>query len=141
MTLSRLFVYGTLRGDLSHEMSRALAQRAARLGEGTVHGQLFNLGEYPGLVLSDRTHDLVKGEIYDIAPDRLEATLSLLDEYEGLGPSEPEPHEYRREVVRVTISGGETTEAWAYVLNQPTQGLPQIPSGDFREWRDAHRVA
>jgi gamma-glutamylcyclotransferase (GGCT)/AIG2-like uncharacterized protein YtfP len=141
MTLSRIFVYGTLRGDLSHEMSLALAQRASLLGEGTVQGQLFSLGAYPGLVLSDRLHDVVKGEVYEIAPDRIEGTLALLDEYEGLGPSEPEPHEYRREAVPVTISGAETIEAWAYVLNQPTQGLPQIPSGDFREWRDAHRVA
>jgi gamma-glutamylcyclotransferase (GGCT)/AIG2-like uncharacterized protein YtfP len=141
MTLSRLFVYGTLRGDLSHEMSMALAQRASLLGEGAVQGQLFNLGTYPGLVLSDRAQDVVKGEVYEIAPERLQATLNLLDEYEGLGPLDPEPHEYRREAVRVALSSGELVDAWAYVLNQTTQGLPRIPSGDFREWRDAHPVS
>ena len=46
-----LFVYGTLRDDPAHDMFHVLAANAELIGEATVAGRLYDLGEYPGLVL------------------------------------------------------------------------------------------
>ena len=130
-----LFVYGTLREDVGHEMYHVLASHAVFVGAATVRGELYSLGEYPGLVPSQDTTDLIKGELYEIGTDALEHTLSVLDDYEGLGPGDPLPHEYRRELVPVTLDDGRHLDAWAYVVNRSLEGLGRIRSGDFAEWR------
>jgi len=130
-----LFVYGTLREDAGHEMYHILARHASFVGEATVRGELYSLGEYPGFVPRQDKADLVKGELYEISTDALEHTLSLLDDYEGLGQGDPLPHEYRRELVPVTLDDGRQLDAWAYVVNRSLEGLERIRSGDFAEWR------
>ncbi len=130
-----LFVYGTLREDVGNEMYHVLAKHAVLVGAATVRGELYNLGEYPGLVPRQHTADQIKGELYEIGTDALEHTLSVLDDYEGVGPEDPLPHEYRRELVHVTLDNGRQLDAWAYVLNRSIEGLGRIRSGDFAEWR------
>ncbi|HSH06357.1 MAG TPA: gamma-glutamylcyclotransferase family protein [Burkholderiales bacterium] len=130
----RLFVYGTLRKGAGHEMHRVLARAARRVGFATVRGALVDLGSYPGLVITDDDAGRVKGEVYALEPDGAEAALALLDAYEGCAPSDPPPHEYRREPVRVTFDDGAECEAWTYVLNSPCAGLPRIADGDYVAW-------
>ena len=130
-----LFVYGTLRRDPANEMFHLLARNAAFVSEGSVQGRLFDLGEYPGLVPSDDPKESVSGEVYEIQPLRLKETLVILDDYEGCGASDPEPHEYRREKISVRLPGGKSIAAWAFVLSRTTRGLKKIPSGDFIQWR------
>jgi gamma-glutamylcyclotransferase (GGCT)/AIG2-like uncharacterized protein YtfP len=124
-------VYGTLR-RLNGSDPHALLQRKANLeSEGTIQGQLFNLGEYPGLVLSTDSADRVVGEVYRLDAAHIDDTLRELDEYEGMGPTSPQPHEYRREMVRVDLKNGSNVDAWAYVLNQVPRKSARIPSGDY----------
>ena len=130
-----LFVYGTLREDAKHEMYHVLARHALFVGVATVRGELYSLGEYPGLVPRQDTAALSKGELYEISAEALEHTLSVLDDYEGLDPGDPLAHEYRRELVPVTLDDGRQLNAWAYVLNRSLEGLERIHSGDFSEWR------
>jgi gamma-glutamylcyclotransferase (GGCT)/AIG2-like uncharacterized protein YtfP len=136
-----IFVYGTLREDPSYEFSHFLAPNASPVGEAVVRGRLFDLGSYPGMALSDTPGELVRGELYEIDRNRLQAVLPLLDEYEGCGPSDATPHEYRRELVEVRTHTGATVKAWAYVLNRPTDDLEPIDSGDYVEWRASNRSA
>lgn len=135
-----LFVYGTLREDAGHEMYHVLARHAVFVGAATVRGELYSLGDYPGLVPRYDTTDLIKGEVYEIRDDALEHTLSVLDDYEGLGPDNPLPHEYRRQLVHVTLDDGRHLEAWAYVVNRSLEGLGRIRSGDFAEWRKSREA-
>lgn len=130
-----LFVYGTLREDAGHEMFRVLAQNASLLSDATVRGSLYSLGEYPALVADEEVRSTVHGEVYQLDDRSLDRTLALLDDYEGLAPSDPEPHEYRRELVWATLPNGRRIRAWAYVFNRPVDGLARIESGDFAEWR------
>ncbi|MDP9190516.1 MAG: gamma-glutamylcyclotransferase [Acidobacteriota bacterium] len=129
-TPTQLFVYGTLRSDPSHEMFHVLARRAKFLGEARVAGRLYDLGEYPGMVLrpDDR---YVKGELYDVRPEYWNEVIQQLDRYEGCEDGDPQPHEYRRELVEAELSNGRSVEAWAYVLNRPVTGLSEIKSGDY----------
>jgi gamma-glutamylcyclotransferase (GGCT)/AIG2-like uncharacterized protein YtfP len=131
-----LFVYGTLRRDAEHEMYDVLISHASFVGIATVRGALYSMGEYPGLVHSQDTMNLVKGELYAIATDMLEPTLGLLDDYEGIGQEAPLPHKYRRELLPVILDHNRQLEAWAYVL-KGLEGLSQIRSGDFVEWRQS----
>jgi gamma-glutamylcyclotransferase (GGCT)/AIG2-like uncharacterized protein YtfP len=135
-----LFVYGTLRKDAEHEMYNVLVSHASFVGIANVRGDLYSLGDYPGLVHYQDAVNLVKGELYAIGTDVWEYTLGLLDDYEGIGQKDPLPHEYRRELLPVMLDGDRQLEAWAYVLNRGLEGLSQIRSGDFVEWsklRDA----
>jgi len=130
-----LFVYGTLRKACAHEKHRVLERAAVLVGKGTVHGAMYDLGSYPGLAIVGEDLELVTGEVYALDPDRMESTLAVLDAYEGCAAADREPHEYRREVVRVTLDDGSTIAAWTYVLNRPHTGLTRIPDGDYVAWR------
>jgi gamma-glutamylcyclotransferase (GGCT)/AIG2-like uncharacterized protein YtfP len=116
---TRLFVYGTLRRQHAHEMFHLLARHATFIGEGTVAGRLFDLGRYPGMVKSpaEASAPQIAGELYEIAADHWPAVIAQLDAYEGA--------EYVREQMTVETAAG-STEAWVYVLNRSTDGLPEI---------------
>ena len=127
---TRLFVYGTLRRDPSHDMFHVLARSAIFLGEAEVQGRLYDLGAYPGMVVT-RDGSRVRGEVYEIQSDRWSEAIEQLDKYEGCSEADPAPHEYRRELVQTELENGQRADAWAYLLNRPTKGLPEISSGDY----------
>jgi gamma-glutamylcyclotransferase (GGCT)/AIG2-like uncharacterized protein YtfP len=127
---TRIFVYGTLRSDPAHEMFHLLAKHARFVGDATVPGRLFDLGEYPGMISSDGA-GRVLGEVYEFDPVHWRPVIERLDKYEGCSTSDPEPHEYRREIVRARLASGETLPAWAYILNRWPAELREIESGDY----------
>src|SRR5437016_5617695 len=111
-----LFVYGTLRSDGGHPMHAVLAAHASLLGTGTVRGDLHKVRKHAALVPRDESSTMVNGEIYEIRPLTAEHLWATLDAYEGIG--DPAFDEYRRELVRVTLSDGRIVHAWAYVLKE-----------------------
>ena len=129
-----LFVYGTLRRDPAHELYHLLARHGHFIGDAKVRGQLFDLGAYPGMTVDDNNNDYVSGELYEITSSWSQI-IARLDEYEGCTAEDPEPHEYRREVVKALRPSGEVITAWAYILNRNPRGLPRIESGDYLSWR------
>ena len=135
MTTDRLFVYGTLRRFFGHAMHAVLAEHAEFAGEGTMAAQLFDLGRYPGAVLSAAGDERVVGEVYRLREPQAAETLRRLDEYEGVAPGATEPREYRRDRTSVRMTGGETIDAWVYVLNRVPRHGRRIESGDYTRWR------
>ena len=109
---TQLFVYGTLRRDPAHEMFHLLARTARFVSEARVAGRLYDLGAYPGMTLSPNGK-YVKGEIYEVDPVHWQSVIQQLDEYEQCREADPEPHEYRRELVRAVLPSGQAVEAWA----------------------------
>ena len=78
---SLLFVYGTLRrGGERYSLLERLG--AAYVGKGSVAGELYDLGAYPGALKSRSKSARVVGEVYHL-PDTTQALRSL-DEYEGV---------------------------------------------------------
>jgi gamma-glutamylcyclotransferase (GGCT)/AIG2-like uncharacterized protein YtfP len=136
MSCDRLFVYGTLMRDFDHPMAQLLSANADFLGRARCPGRLYLVKHYPGLVLSDDPADIVFGEIY-----RLRQAVELLrefDMYEACGEGFPEPTEYVRRMLKVTLSDGragepQVLEAWTYLYNWPVAHLPRIASGRFME--------
>lgn len=136
-----LFVYGTLCEDADHEMYRVLARSAHFVADGEVRARLFDLGSYPGIVLSSAAEDRVAGEVYELDQEVAENVLRVLDDYEGLGPSDNALHEYQRLIVKVTLRDGRELHAWAYVLAEAEPRHPRIASGDYLAWKKRLRGA
>jgi len=122
-----LFVYGTLLRSAAHPMHALLRETASPLGDARVRGVLYRVAAYPGIVL-DAGSGWVSGELYHL---RDPGVLERLDAYEGAGPQDPEPREYRRIRALVQRLDGEELEAWIYEYGWPTAGLPIIASGSF----------
>ena len=126
-----LFVYGTLRQASQAPMSQVLASHSEYMDEGTIQAKLFDVGEYPAVVLSSNKNDTVIGEVFKINNSAL---LDQLDEYEGCSESDKQPHEYKRIKATAKLSNGKTVEAWIYAFNQSTDSLHLIESGDYMSY-------
>ena len=135
MTPTSLFVYGTLREAFGHPMHAALATRAQCIGKGFVRGELYDLGDYPGLFPSFETDRRTFGEVYRFDPESEVEALSLLDAYEGCGPHDRQPHEYVRKIVPCHLKEGSALEVWTYVLNRCPEWATLIPGGDYLAWK------
>jgi gamma-glutamylcyclotransferase (GGCT)/AIG2-like uncharacterized protein YtfP len=129
MTSDRLFVYGTLMRGYMHPMARLLAANAEYLGDATCRGRLYMVKHYPGLVLSDDAGEIVHGELYRL--HEVDAMLREFDMYEACGEGFPEPTQYLRRMLPVTLAGGEASEAWTYIYNWPVETFAHIESGRF----------
>ena len=124
-----LFVYGSLMRGMERAAFINNSHKARFVAEGVTAGKLYDLGSFPGMVEGENG-SLVQGELYEILdPETFFATLDLI---EGCWLDQPERSLYLRRPVRVMTSAGEKT-AWAYFLNLPVAGLPEILSGDYRQ--------
>ena len=131
MTSDLLFVYGTLMRGYVHPMARLLSANAEFLGEASCRGRLYMVKHYPGLVLSDDANDIVHGELYRLR--EAEPLLREFDMYEACGEGFPEPTQYIRRMLPVTLEQGETVDVWTYIYNWPVADLKRIASGRFME--------
>jgi gamma-glutamylcyclotransferase (GGCT)/AIG2-like uncharacterized protein YtfP len=124
--MNHLFVYGTLRSGFQNQYARLLAEEETLLGRARIRGKLYDIGRYPGLVLSSAPQELVIGEVYRLQdPDR---TLATLDRYEGA--------EFTRVAATILLEAGELEAgeqlpAWVYVYNRPVAEGSRILSGDY----------
>ncbi|MDH5445309.1 MAG: gamma-glutamylcyclotransferase [Gammaproteobacteria bacterium] len=133
-----LFIYGTLLSGYGHPMHEILGRYADLSGIGFINGKLYELGDYPGLVLSNNTSKVVWGEIYIIREN--EELFRYLDEYEGCASHQPQPHEYRRDLVTIHDSPEHSLLAWTYLYKHAVTDLSLIPGGDYLSHRNKGRL-
>ncbi len=124
-----LFVYGTLRRGFDHPLSAFMNEHTTHEGYATAQGNLYLVGYYPGLVISEHTYRRVLGEL--LRMNDPETVLQRIDDYEECSQQYPAPHEYRREIITVNDAANQPVQAWCYLYNHPTDGLPELRSGDF----------
>lgn len=124
-----LFVYGTLRPGVGHEMNTVLERYGEPVGRGKIPGILYDVGRYPGAVKTTATRAFVRGDVYLLRD--ADRALKVLDRYEGWDDKKPRSGEFRRSRAVVDLGGGKTVKAWIYLYNRPTSGLPRIRSGDY----------
>jgi gamma-glutamylcyclotransferase (GGCT)/AIG2-like uncharacterized protein YtfP len=84
---------------------------------------------YPGLVLSTAADEIVHGELYRLR--EVDAMLREFDMYEACGEGFPEPTQYLRRKLPVTLADGSVSDAWTYIYNWPVEKLVRIESGRF----------
>lgn len=121
-----LFVYGTLLTDFKHPEGEKLRATARLIGAGSVSGKLYDIGEYPGLVIGKEEGIAVLGEVYDLTG--CTDHWVNLDAYEGIEDSDTP--EYTREKVLVTTTTA-TLTCWTYIYQGSVQELKLIKGGDY----------
>ena len=133
--ISHLILYGSLRrGQPSfHELRLDTRLRFMRMVR--FAGALYDLGDYPGLLLEPARGEVV-GELHLV---RDASVMADLDEFEIARPDEPQPYDprtgrgslYRRRTLRVG-----DVEADIYVFNAALPpAAPVIVSGDWLKRR------
>lgn len=130
-----LFVYGTLLKPL-RDINNISISEMTYIGTGFVCGDLYDLGDYPGLILPvamdhEERPGKVFGEVYSLGVDY---SFDDLDIYEEYFPENEAASEFVRMQVMVyrDVSSGENSlSAWVYVYNKSITGMTKIPGGDY----------
>ena len=122
-----LFVYGTLRRGFGLPLTRQLAAHWKYAGKAKLKAVCFDLGDSPGAV-ADRSGTL-KGDLYSL--DNPGKVLSILDEYEGIDPKDPEGGEFIRKKAPVRLSSGRMLETWVYWYNGDQGGRKPLSFKDY----------
>lgn len=95
MPRALLFAYGTLlttTGDNS--LDEFIAHHTQALTDGYIHGHMYTLGHYPGVVPSANAKHKVYGKLLRLKGGR--STLRVLDRYEGIRGNDGRRSEYHR---------------------------------------------
>lgn len=122
-TTEFIFVYGTLRQVSNSKMSQVLQSHSEYIGMATIQAQLYAVADYTGAIASTNSEDSVQGEVYKILEPSL---LTLLDDYEECSSAFPEPHEYVRKILPVSLVTGVSCLAWVYLYHHDVSRLPRI---------------
>ncbi len=125
-----LFVYGTLRRAIAAPAHELFRQHADYVDEALFQGRLYDLGNYPGAITSERLVDKVHGEVFRLYTPK--PTLALLDQYEGIhGGTKPWPEQYRRITSPIVASQHGRLIAWVYEYAMPIEGKTRVEHGDY----------
>ena len=131
--ISQLFVYGSLRSGFRNPAYKYLARYFRLLGEATVKGKLYDMGEYAAAIATDEER-FIHGELYEInEPNEFDWAIAQLDDYEGVSVEVGEHPLYKREAATAYLDGSKS-EAWIYWFNGETAGYPEVLSGDMIEY-------
>ncbi|HTE00280.1 MAG TPA: gamma-glutamylcyclotransferase family protein [Mucilaginibacter sp.] len=122
-----LFVYGTLL-DGDNEYAIYLKNNTRFYAEGQLKGKLYDIGEYPGAVLSQGSDEYIFGAILQLNDP--EKVLALIDDYEGFGRDQPYPNEFVRVSTEIERGAGMVI-CWVYLYNLPVTGLPWIKNDRY----------
>jgi len=118
-------VYGSLMTGMGGREELDVGDQLIYVSRCEIGGCLFDLGDYPGLLLGS---GVVHAELYEVGSA---AVLPRLDAYEHYDPDEPEGSLYIRRRVRLAQPD---CDAWLYEYNRDVSGRPSIPSGDWKRY-------
>lgn len=129
-----LFVCGTLLPELVPDHLREMVSAFKPLGEATVRGRLYDLGEYPGAVLDENADSLVHGRVFQL-PDDPEVLVAL-DDYECVEANDLAASLFIRNTAKAKMSDGGEVVCWIYTYNRDVTGKPLIDTGDYLSYRE-----
>jgi gamma-glutamylcyclotransferase (GGCT)/AIG2-like uncharacterized protein YtfP len=132
-----LFVYGTLSPQHAPPEIAATVRRLRPVGQASIRGRLYDLGEYPGAILSERSRSVIRGEVFELPGDK--GTLTSLDNYEGFEPNKQSSSLFLRRARPVTMDDGTRLRCWVYIYNGTTKGAQPLASGRYARRSVARR--
>lgn len=124
-----IFVYGLLKSIYENEPAKFIRRNCSLIGNGSISGMLYDLGNYPGAIYEKNSLSKVHGEVYQINRNEKEL-VQFLDNFEGVGSQFKQPNEYVRSTIPVNISTG-MVEASTYLYNWNLEGAKMIDSGRY----------
>jgi len=124
-----VFVYGTLlTGESNHAI---IAPYVLAVAPGHVRGWLYDVGEYPALVLDDDGQE-IEGEWLELSDE----ALVPMDELEGYGGVDAD-NDYERVLVSDSRNAGQS--GWIYVWRD-SRGCRRIEDGSWRRYHGRSRL-
>ena len=127
-----MFVYGTLLPRLAPPEIESTVRRLRRVGRGTIRGRLFDLGDYPGAILT-RSGPMIQGMIFEVPNDP--EVLHRLDEFEGFDPAKPKSSLFVRKRRRAQMQDGTKIFCWVYAYNGSVKDAQPVATGDYSKSR------
>lgn len=123
-----LAVYGSLRKGFGlPDLPSGLDEQLVDAGPCIIRGDLFDLGDYPGM---KHGQGIITGELFQIQhPD----AFALLDKYERFDPSDPEGSLFVRRCIRLVQPN---IDAWVYLYNEEVSESSRVASGDWVAYLD-----
>jgi gamma-glutamylcyclotransferase (GGCT)/AIG2-like uncharacterized protein YtfP len=118
-------VYGTLMKNYKGQNLADIKGALRFISPCTLSGNLYDMGEYPGLIDG---RGKVAGELYEV---RTDAILKKLDEYEEFDPTNPDGSLFVRRRVRLKKP---PVECWVYFYNHDVTGKTKIPEGNWAKY-------
>lgn len=137
MTEFKLFAYGSMSEGMVHYPKIADFVQCAQ--EARIRGRCYRLKVgFP--VVTDEAEDLIPGQLLTVVADST-LLLTLLDEFHGVKPQEPEKSLFFRREVDVQ-SGDGVEKAWVYLANprKISLGAKVIEGGDWRQTLESEPV-
>ncbi len=122
---SRLALYGTLMSAFGTLEELGVRSRLRLLGPCSVAGRLYDLGEWPTLVLGG---GIAHGELFEVLDESVFDTLDPFEEYD---PRDRVRSSYLRLRAELLQPAG---EAWVYVANHPVSSEHEIACGSWTQW-------
>lgn len=122
-----LFVYGSLLSN-NNTYAALLKNNSTFVSDGSFNGYLYDLGDYPGAIYQPDSSSLVFGSI--LLLQNSYEILQAIDDYEGYGPTQPQPNEFIRTIIPIHTENG-IAECQVYLYNLPVVGLLEITSGKY----------
>lgn len=114
--------YGNLRREFRYQDDLEVRDKLRFIRLCTVTGELYDFGEYPGLLPGQ---DPVVIELYEVVDNRV---FQILDRFENYDPARPSESEYIRRCVHIEEAA---VDAWIYWMNTDVSRPQKICSGDW----------
>jgi gamma-glutamylcyclotransferase (GGCT)/AIG2-like uncharacterized protein YtfP len=128
-----LFTYGTLSPEFAPlEIAEAVG-RLKFVNDGFIRGWLYDLGDFPGAVLDEKSPNYVFGQVFQLPDDKL--VLNQLDEYEEFDLNNIKGSLFVRKKATVTTANQRKIECWIYVYNQIPEQAELVASGNYTEYK------
>ncbi len=128
-SIDTIALYGSLMRGFGAMEALGIANALSFAGPAVIEGELYDLGDYPGLRPGA---ERVLAELYSILDV---GVLQQLDEFEGVVSGRPDESFYLRKRVRLVEPTGQ--HAWVYVYNREPTPKARIDSGDWRAYQSA----
>lgn len=127
-----LFVYGTLMKKYTGYKPFNLEKYGKYICEGFIHGRLYEIDHYPGMILTNDPNEKVYGEFFLL--NDFKASIHELDEYEDFFPDDLENSLYVRQIEDINVKGREFKKAWVFIFNKDVDEKKRIISGNYLDY-------
>ena len=122
-----LFAYGTIAEHNGPQEIAGAVRQLKYVGDGFVFGRLYDLAEYPGVILENHRRHKIFGKIFEVPAGS--SVLEQLDAYEGFNPRRPTDSLFVRRRTAIRRPKQPVLKGWVYEYNEPIESLPMIENG------------
>jgi gamma-glutamylcyclotransferase (GGCT)/AIG2-like uncharacterized protein YtfP len=123
-----IFVYGTLLPQYAPEDLQSAVHALRYVGDGMVYGWLYDMGDFPALVLHPDAPDAF-GTVFALPTEG--HVLARFDKYEEFYSDNVAASLFVRQATTVTLTDGSLLTCWIYVYNRVIGGATLISSGNY----------